>query len=251
LFTLWWTIGVSILITVTALSYLAIDHQSSQLDEAFQGLTDSAGAFFGGTDFFSPVGYLSSQIYYMLLPIMLIIMTLTLVSGLMNRDESDTTVELTLARPISRRQLLLAKAISGLIIVAITCALTLTVTMVAVKVAQIDINYSYLALTHIICFLFALSFGVISFTLLSVSQVTRKIATITAATIGFGGYILTSLAGLVNWLEVPAKLLPYHYYDTASLLTGNINGGLIIYLICIVVIGGVLAAIGYAQRDIN
>lgn len=251
LFTLWWTIGVSGLISLTVLSYLAIDHSSGELDAALQGLTDSAGSFLGGTDFFSPVGYLSSQIYYMTLPILLIILTITLASGLLNRDENDTTVELTLARPISRLKLLAAKAATALIIVTFIGIVSFIVTLVSVELADLTIKFENLLLTHLLSFLFSISFGVISFVLMAVSQMTRRLATIIAIIISFGGYIINSLAGLVDWLEAPARLMPYYYYDTMSLLNGVVERGLLVYLAGIFIIGSIVAAIGYFRRDIG
>jgi ABC-2 type transport system permease protein len=251
MFTLWWTVGVSGLIGLTVMSYLAIEEEAQQIDEAFAELANSAGTFFGGTDFFSPVGYLSSQIYYIMLPLLLIILVMTLVSSLMSRDENDTTVELTLARPISRRKLLLAKGLAGLIIVAIVGVLSYAVTAATVALVDLDINGWHLLLTHALSFAFAASFGVISFTLIAASRATRKFAGVAAILLSFGGYIITSLAGFVDMLEPVAKAMPYHYYDTEALLKGTVDNGLLIYLAGILVVGVVVSAIGYSRRDIG
>lgn len=250
-FMLWWALGVSLLVGVTNISYLAIDEQAQQLDDAFAGLTESAGGFFGGTDFFSPVGYLSSQVYYILLPLLLIIMISTLVSSLMAKDENDTTVELTLARPLSRYRLLLAKALAALGVTVVVGFVSYTVAVVTVFAADIDINQGYLALTHALSFAFAASFGVISFTLIAASRVTRKFATVAAIVISFGGYIIDSLAGFVSQLEGVAKAMPYHYYDTAEMLTGTVDKGLIIYLVGVLLVGIIVSVIGYGRRDIG
>lgn len=251
-FTLWWTIDISTLIGVTVLSYLAFDQHAKQYDDVFSGITNSsAGSFFGGTDFFSPVGYLSSQIYYILLPILLILMVTTLAASLMNRDESDQTIELTLARPISRGKLLLAKALAGLIIVGIIGVLSYIVTVITVHIAGIKIDQWNLLIMHILSFGFGLSFGIISFALMAFSSFTRKFATIAAIILSFGGYILSSLSSFVKWLETPVAFTPYHYYDTAAILNGHVSSGLIIYLIGALIVGAVVATIGYTRRDIG
>ena len=250
-FILWWTVGISALISMTVLAYLSFKSDTKQLNDTFSGLTGSAGTFFGGTDFFSPVGYLSSQVYYITLPILLIIMVTTLASGLMNRDENDATIELTLARPISRKRLLLARALAALIILAIVGILTYAVTVISVAIAGLDIGQKNLLLTHVLSFGFALSFGVISFALMALSQATRKVATVVAIVASFGSYIVSSLAGFVSWLETPAKLMPYHYFDTAAMLSGQVSRGLIIYLVGVLVVGVIVATVGYSRRDIG
>lgn len=250
-FILWWTIGISSLIAVTVLAYKAIGHDAKQLNSTFDSISSSAGGFFGGSDFFSPIGYLSSQIYYILLPILVIIMATTLASSLMNHDENDSTVEYTLARAVSRRRLLRSKALVWLTVVATICTLTYIVTAATVHVAGIQINQVDLFVTHLLSFAFSASFGVIAFALMAASQLTRKIATSIAIVLAFGGYTISSLAGLVHWLETPAKFMPYHYYDTVGLLSGHVDLGLAVYLIAILVLASVVATVGYTRRDIG
>jgi ABC-2 type transport system permease protein len=250
-FILWWTVGISTLIAVTAISYRALGTHTGQLDEAFKGLTDSAGGFFGGSDFFSPAGYLSSQIYYMLLPILLIVMSVVLVNSLVGRDENDGTIELILARPVSRRQLLLAKALAGLVITMIIAGLSFIVTLVSVRIANIPINNLYLLNTHITSFLFSLSFGAIAFCLMSASRITRGLGSPAAIIFSLGSYMISSLSSFVHWLNVPAKFAPYHYYDTVSLLSGKTNRGLLLYLFIVYMVSLTVALWGYSRRDIG
>jgi ABC-2 type transport system permease protein len=250
-FIVWWTVGIASLIAVTVLAYKAIGHDAKQLNSTFDSISSSAGGFFGGSDFFSPVGYMSSQIYYILLPILVIIMAATLAASLVNRDENDSTVEYTLARAISRRQLLFAKAIVGLAVIAIVSILTYAVTVASVHVAGITISQTDLFITHALSFAFSASFGMIAFALMAASQLTRKAAISFAIVLALGGYVVSSLAGLVHWLEAPAKFMPYHYYDTVGLLGGHIERGLVWYLVGVSVVAAVLATVGYARRDIG
>lgn len=250
-FIVWWTIGISSLIAVTVLAYKAIGHDANQLNATFNSISSSSGSFFGGSDFFSPIGYMSSQIYYILLPILIIIMATTLASGLMNRDENDSTIEYTLARAISRRQLLYSKSIVWLAVIITVSLLTYIVTLVTVHISGININQLDLLATHSLSFAFSASFGLIAFTLMAASQLTRRVAASTTIVVAFGGYIISSLAGLVHWLRAPAKFVPYFYYNTADLLRGHIEHGLIIYLLGIVVVAVTLASVGYARRDIG
>ena len=251
IFTFWWSVGICGITALNVLSYLAIKDQANQLDQAFGELSASAGAFFGGNDLFSPIGYLSSQIYYISLPMLLIIMVLTLVSSLMAKDEADTTVELTLARPVSRSRLMSAKALTALIIITSLCVLSYVVTVICVSVAGLDISQKNLLLTHVLSFAFSASFGAIAFALIAFSRVTRKVAGVVAITLSFGGYIVASLAGFVDVLKPVAKALPYYYYDTVDLLSGTVDKGLIIYLVGCFAIAGFVAWLGYSRRDIG
>jgi ABC-2 type transport system permease protein len=251
MFTVWWAVGISGLIAMTVLSYLAIKDQAQTLDQTFGDLSASAGSFFGGNDLFSPIGYLSSQIYFILLPLMIIIMAVTLSSSLMKKDESDATIELVLSRPVSRTRVLLGKVLAGLTIMAVVGIVSYVVTTLCVAIAGLPINQNNLLITHLLCFLFAGSFGAISFALIAVSRHTRGIASVVAILLSLGGYVLTSLSGFVKDLEPLSKALPYHYYNTVDLLGGKVDGGLIIYIVGVYILAGIVMWIGYTRRDIG
>lgn len=250
-FMLWWCIGISVLITITVLAYLAFKGNIAEYNRDFSGITSSAGSFLGGTDFFSPVGYLSSQIYYILLPILVIIMAIVLVSGLLGKDESDLTVELTLARPVSRLQLLGSKAAVALIVFVVVCAFSFAVMQICMKIAGLDVPWQNVLLTHVLCFAFAGMFGAISFALMSFSRLTRPIASVVAIILSFGGYVISSMGGYLDFFKQAAKAFPYHYYDTTALLTGKVNTGLLIYIGVALAACIILASWGYRRRDIG
>jgi len=91
----------------------------------------------------------------------------------------------------------------------------------------------------------------VAFALMAVSQLTRKAAASVTIVLAFGGYVVSSLADIVHWLKVPARLMPYHYYNTVALLNGHINYGVIVYLVGGAVIAICASAVGYARRDIG
>lgn len=179
----WWTVGISLLTAANVLSYLAIKDQTAQLNQAMGGMTDSLGGFFGSNDFFSPVGYLSSQIYYIMLPILLIIMVINLASSLMNKVESDGTIELDLSQPMSRSKLLLGKLVSAIIILGIVAVISFFVVYLCAKIAGLNIDAFNLLSTHLLTFAFSASFGMVSFSLMAMSNITKKIANIVAIVI--------------------------------------------------------------------
>lgn len=251
IFTLWWSIGLSVLVSMTVLSFLAIKNEATQLNQALSGITDTAGSFLGGSDLFSPVGYLSSQIYFILLPILVIIMTVNLASSLMLRDESDLTVELALSRPVSRSHLMFGKLLAWFGILLIVFAISYAVVAICVELVDMPINQWNLLLTHALSFVFSASFGLIAFTLIAASRLTRRVAGVIAIIISLGGYVISSLAGFVDGFKLIAKLLPYHYYDTAQLLAGKVGTGLSIYLIGVTLLALLVMSVGYSRRDIG
>ncbi len=248
---IWWAIGVTVLVTLTVLSYAAVKDQAAQLEKALGSLSSSASSFVGTADLFSPQGYLNSNLYYITLPILYIILALNLSSSLLGKEENDTTLELLLSRPISRGQLLIAKASAGIIALFIIGFVATITTVVCAQIVGMDIGIGALVLTNVVTVLFAGAFGAISFAMFATSQLTRRFAGLAAILLSFGSYIITSLSGLVSWLEAPAKFMPYHYFNTGKLLSGSIPLGLVVFIVGTYGIAKLASYIGFRRRDIG
>jgi len=94
-----------------------------------------------------------------------------------------------------------------------------------------------------------LSFGLIAFALHSVSRLTSRAASAAAVFIGFGGYVIASLSSLTDWLDLPVKFMPYHYFTPDKVMLGEPVTGLNLYLAGVLVLT-VLSYVGFRRRDI-
>lgn len=249
-FMLWWSIGIIVLVALTVLAYSAVADQNAAASAAFNNLGEDIGAFVGTSDLFSPVGYLNSQLYFITLPVLFIIMSTVLANGLFGKEENTRTLELLLARPLSRTQLLGGKALAGLLIVAVIGVITTLSIVLCAHVADLPVSTGNLVLATATAVCFSAGFGAIAFMLLAASIHTRRFATLAALVFSLGGYIITSLGDMVDWLGTVAKLFPYHYYDPNALLTGSLPGGLQAYIIGMYVVAAVVAITGFRRRDI-
>lgn len=248
---LWWSVGIASILALTVLAYGSVRDQADQLNKAFGHLSSSISGFVGTGDMFSPVGYLNSQLYYITLPILFIILSVTLSNALINREESRHTLELLLARPIGRSRLLIAKAAAGALIVGVLGAVTAVVVIVCSMAVDINVSVHNLLMTTLWMTLFSGAFGALAFMLYAASQATRRLAAVVAILLSFGGYILSSLGSMVHGLSGIAKILPYHYYDPGAMLTGKVSSGFIIYVLAMYAISICIALVGFRRRDIE
>lgn len=246
-----WAIGIVFMIILTLGFYPSFKEQSVQLQKAFTNIPDSALSLLSDThDFFSPVGYLSSQLFYAVLPMILGILGISLGSTLLAKEEKDSTIELILSRPISRTKLLFSKLMSGgLILSIIGSVLTLSL-IIIVTVVDIEVSRRNIALTSAVCLLMTATFAMIAF-LISVTGRTR-VASIGIATMyALGGYIIGSLSGVVGWLKWPAKIFAFTYYKPAELLTSSYNWANTLFFIAIILFCGVISWIIFYRRDLT
>jgi ABC-2 type transport system permease protein len=246
----WWSVGVLSLVILTLAFYPSIHDQATQLNKSFGNLSNSALALFGGTDFFSPIGYLNSQLIYLMLPLLLSILGIGLGSSLIGREESDGTIELLLARPISRTGLLAAKALAGGLNILVVAIVGSAATIVMAQAVHLGIPIGDIAAACFACFMLVLTFSSLAFLLASTGR-GRAAAVGVAVVYALGGYIVGSLATTVHWLKNSSLIFPYHYYRSADILHGTFDWSSIIFFAAFTCGCLLLAGISFRRRDIE
>jgi ABC-2 type transport system permease protein len=245
----WWSIGIIALVLTTLAFYPTIHNQAAQLNKSFGGLSDSTLALFGGTDFFSPVGYLNSQLIYLMLPLLLAILGIGLGSSLIGREESEGTIELLLARPVSRTRLLIAKALAGGLNLLIVAAIGSAVTVLMAQLVNLGIPLGNIAAACFACFMLVLTFSSLAF-LLAATGKGRAAAMGISVVYALGGYIIGSLATTVHWLKTPSMVFPYHYYRSADILHGTFDWSSILFFAVFTLACVWLAWLSFRRRDL-
>lgn len=246
----WWSLGVVALVGVTLAFYPTIHDQANQLNKSFGGLSKSTLDLFGGTDFFSPVGYLNSQIIYFTLPLILSILGIGLGSSLVGREETDGSIESLLSRPISRSRLLTAKAFAGILNLLLVTFIGSITTILLASLVNMGVPVGYIVTACGVMFMLVLSFSSVSF-LLAATGRGRVAALGVAVGYALGGYIIASLAASVDWLKNPSLIFPYHYYRTADILSGTFNWSAVIFFGFLTIGCGLLAWLSFRGRDLD
>lgn len=247
--TMWWTIAAFAVIFINMIFYPSFKDQAEELQKSFSSLPDAAVQLFGGsTDFFSPIGFLNSQIFFLTLPLVLGILAISLGNGLVGKEAQSLTIEGLLARPVSRTRLLFAKGMAGIVILSFITLVSLLTTLVTAQFVDLEISTKTLLLTTLACYLLVLSFGAIAFLL---STFKARAASIGITTfIALGGYIISSLAGTVDWLRISAKIFPFHYYESEAILRGTTDWSNLIIFACIIIACGFVSWLNFRKSDI-
>jgi ABC-2 type transport system permease protein len=252
---LWWTLG-SVLLTVLIMAlYPSIRDKATDLNQVInqlpQGLRELKTGGSNSVNVADPVAFLNSQIFYATLPIIWIILAVTRGSSILGRDEQNNTLELTLARPVSRGRILVAKALGLVTEFIIVGTITLLAVILFCPLLGLHVGTSRLIFATVYTAGFSLSFGLIAFALQAAGSFTRRLSSVIAVILGFGGYLIASLSGLTNWLKIPAKLAPYHYFAPDKILAGQPVHGLNLYLAGVLLFTILMSYFGFRRRDIN
>lgn len=248
--TVFWSIAVAAFIFVNMIFYPTFKDQAAELEKSFESLPDAAVQLFGGsTDFFSPVGFMNSQIFFIMLPLLLGVLAINLGHKLLAQEEQDGTIELLLSRPISRTKLLAAKAIAGIVIVTIVTGVSLATVLVVGKIVGLEVGVEEILLATFACLLLVLSFGGLAF-MMSAMGKARALSVGAAAAIAIGGYLVASLSGTVKWLENPSKVFPFNYYESEEILSGNMEWTNMLYFAGLLIACSVISWLAFRKRDL-
>jgi ABC-2 type transport system permease protein len=177
------------------------------------------------------------------------ILAISLGAGLIAKEEQDKTLEGLLARPISRSGLLVAKILAGVFILSFVTLVGLLTTILSAKFVDLEVSAAKISLATLVCFLLALSFGAIAFIFTATGRARgASIGIATAAALG--GYVVSSLAGTVEWLKIPSKIFPFDYYHSEAILRGSYNWANVWFFIVVSIILGVLSWAVFKKRDL-
>lgn len=247
----WWCAGIIFFIFLELIFYPSIKGQAAQLNKSLGDIPSTAKQLFTDTsDLFSPLGYLSSQIFYLMFPMLMGILAINLGMSLIGKEESNATIELLLSRPLSRGRLLLGKAAAGFIILAGVGLAAALFTAVMCKLVGLDIQFFYIFQAGVAAGLMALCFGAVAYLLTALGRAGRAASIAISTAYALGGYIVASLASSISWLRWPAKLFPFNYYHASQLLTGVYNWANAIYFFAVITACMLLAWLAFRRRDL-
>ena len=248
---MWWTIGIVATNAISLAFYPAFRDQSAALNQTFAQLPKSALALLSdSSDFLSPEGYLSSKVFYLVLPIMFTILAISIGSSLIGREEKEGTIELLLSRPISRTTLLLGKGLAGLIAMSIVGLATIAAIAGQSWLLNIEVPATNMALATLAAFLLGLSFGALAFFITMFGRA-RTASVGIASLYALGGYLIASFISSAAWLKYPAKAFPFVYYKPSEVMRGTYNWNNLIFILGVSIICAIASWIVFRRRDIT
>jgi ABC-2 type transport system permease protein len=247
---LWWALGVIVLILVTMFSYPAVRDQND-LNDLWQDLPEELRALVGGaeTDLVSPAGFLNSQYFALLAPILFLIYAIAMGSGAIAGEEEHGTLDLLLAQPVSRRRVLLEKfAGMAVSLTALGVVAWLALWGGALAV-DMDIGAGLLAAANVSVTLLGLLFGTLALAVGSISG-RRTLSLAVAAGVAFASYLLNSLAPVVDAPESVRWFSPFYYFIGGDPLRNGLNAGHVAVLLGLTAILLVAGIVVFDRRDV-
>lgn len=226
----WWSLGVSAFVVVNIVFYPSFRDESEELNKMFEDLPETIRSLMGigeGVDPFSPLGYLSSQVYAFALPLLLLIASISL-AGAITGDEEHGLLEITFSLPLRRARIFLERFLA-LFLLAVALS-TVGFIATAVSCAAVDLEMGVGAMAWASVTVTALVLAVSGCSTLIGSLTGRRgIAITVGAVVSIAGYVITSLADAnIHFFEVLRPLSVFSLYDAINILqTGGPSWSLV------------------------
>lgn len=245
----WWAIGFVGTVLMYAAFWPNVRDNAGTFDEYIRNMPEAIRNLIGGLDFGTPEGYLQSELFSFMGPILLLVYAIGAGARAIAGEEEDGTLDLLLSTPIRRRRVLLDKSASMIAGTLILAALTWASIVVFGAPFDLTLDAEGLAAACANLFLLAVAFGSIAI-MVGAATGSKGLAIGAPAGVALATFLLKTFAPSVEALE-PFKILsPFHFYIDHDPLHTGFNGGDLLVLAAISAVSLAVALVAFERRDL-
>jgi ABC-2 type transport system permease protein len=244
-----WGIGIAAMSAMYVAFYPTIHKSAATFDKYFASLPDAVKQIIGSNGFTSPAGYLRSEIFSILGPILFLVFAIGTGARAIAGEEEAGTLDLLLSTPIRRSQVLAGKALALLAAsTALSVVLWATVTAIS-PAAGLKVPAADLAAACLMLLLVGLAMGSLA---LAVGCLTGRRALALGVASGYAvfAFIINGIAAAVAALRFLRPLSVFRWYLDPDPLTTGVHAENVLVLVGVTAICMVVAFVSLDRRDL-
>ncbi len=244
----WMVLGFGLGSALMAALILGIYPSYSEALEDFE-IPPAMQAFIGDVDIASASGFITAE-FFSWIPILLVVYAIIQGTGALAGEESNGTLDLLLAQPISRGRLFLEKAASIIVGTFAIIVLILPGWLIPYGSVDIDVSLGRLIVATIAMVPLMLAFAALALLAATVVS-TRRDAASAMTVLAVVSFFVNTLGQASDVLDVlrPASLFYYFHSDQVVTNGVDVAGAAVLLGTAIVATG--LAALMFQRRDIG
>jgi ABC-2 type transport system permease protein len=248
---LWWSLGIGALIALNLAFYPSVRGDPAFSDYA-KDLPESVRALFAGgeLDLASPVGYLWSQVFALMAPLLMLMFSIGAGAGAVAGEEERGTLDFLLGHPVRRRDYVLQSFLALGALVLQLSAVVLATVAIGSAVVDLDIGFGRLVAASVGVGLLALLFGAAALAAGSLRP-GRTPAIAVATAFAVASWLLDGLGRAIDVLEPWRGLSPYYQALGRNPLREGVPLGGWAILAALTVVLVVVAAAALERRDLR
>lgn len=245
-----WCLGIIIMSLFYAVIYKTIG-SNPEFTKALEGSNSGFQSLIGSAEFFStPAGFIHAEFFSITMPVIFCILAIIIGSSILSKEEETRTIELILARPISRGKIIAQKFVSMLLIILFigsSVIFGLWLGKLSISIFKLDMYLTFMATLSLV--LVALAFGSLAL-LLSTLKPSRGFVGGIAGLYFIVSYIISTFGDQVSWLKSTRFLSLFHYYDSMNILMHNIKLSYLLILLSVSLVCLLLSCKLIYKRDL-
>lgn len=245
----WWIVGFVGTVLMYAAIWPTIAESEADLEAYINNLPEVFREMLGSAGFGTPEGYLQSELFSFLAPILLLVYAIGAGARAIAGEEEGGSLDVLLSTPVRRRRVLLDKFEAMVLgTFGLTFAMWLSVVVFgAIWDMRPDLADFTAACLHL--FLLAVAFGAIA---LAVGSATGSKGLAIGAPSGLAlvAFLVNLFGATVSWLEPARPLSPFYYYAGSEPLVNGVHAGHALVLVAIAVVAVLLALWRFERRDL-
>jgi ABC-2 type transport system permease protein len=245
-----WTIGLAATVAFVSAFYPTIRGSAEDFERLIETIPEELLAVTGRTaDIATPEGYLNSQLFNLLVPLLLMVFTIAFGSRTVAGEERRGQLEVVLATPLSRWRLVADKfgaLVSGTLFLGVVLWVALAA---AGPLAELDVNLGRLAQAVLSAVLLALTFGTLA---LAVGCATgrRALASGVASAVAGAAYLVDAFSPYSEGLDAAKGFSPFYYYNSVDPLRNGADPAHLAFLGLMVFALAAIALVTFDRRDL-
>jgi ABC-2 type transport system permease protein len=238
-------LGMLAVIVMVGALFPAVGDSIGRLD-----LPEGVADLLGGADYGTIAGWMRSEIGAVYGPLVVGAIAIIGATGSTAGEEEAGILGLTLAYPIRRGRLVVAKAAAVGVEVAAVALGTLAGLVAGVAIAGGGVSLGHLAALCLHLAFFGFALGGVA---LAIAAATgrRAVASGAAAAVGVLGFLINGFAPLVHGITWLQYLSPFHYYAGHDPIGRGVHAGDLAVLAAVALAGVVVAALAIDRRDLR
>jgi ABC-2 type transport system permease protein len=248
----WWSAGLVALAAYVTSLWPTVRDNAAQFNEFLDNAPEALRTFAGGVrvDFATGPGYLNSQVFTFMVPLLFLIFAIRLGARATAAEEQAGTMDLLLSAPVPRLRVIGHTFASMVAATAILAAVLWAAFAVGTSAMDMGVSLGNLAATIWSAALLGLTFGSAAM-LIGALRGRRGAAVGVTASLAVATYLINAVAAIAPDVEDLRLFSPFHYYNGADSLRNGPDPGHLILLSILVGLGFALAIAAFERRDIG
>lgn len=250
--TLWWSLAVAVLTLAVGFSFAPFHENASDIDAIMESMPEGMSSLLGAANgLASPAGFLNSQFYSNIFPIVLLVFGVAAAAWTIAGAEREGTLEPLLANPVRRSRVALGRWAGVALLLAVLTAISTALFVVLRDTFELtDISVEYLVAAGVATYLLCLLFATLTFAV-GAATGSKGTAIAVGAGLATATYLIFALASFVDFFENVQWLSPWTWFLDSSALEVGFRFEAVWLPIFLIVPAVALGTMWFTRRDLR